>query len=138
MAYVQGDNNQVIINDADDFMNNYQKFNTQKEQLLDENMEYQQQIKENEQIIEELQKQYDELANNSDDEISNLNKVIDEFPLLEYKNMGLMINGNDINVQQEKDVAVIDGRIYFSKEIYIKLKNFLNHQLLWLMAFLQP
>lgn len=117
MTYVQGDNNQVIINDVDDFMNNYQKLNTQKEQLLDENMEYHQRIKEDEQTIEQLQKQYDDLMNNNNDEISNLNKAIDEFPLLEYKNMGLMINGNDINVQQEKNVAFIDGRIYFSKEI---------------------
>lgn len=91
VADIDGDGNTVNMNNVDDLISNYNDLVEDYEQLKDENKNY---YSENE--------KYKEQTENA--------------PTVELKNMGLCINGDDININKNDSCATINGVDYFSKE----------------------
>lgn len=54
---------------------------------------------------------------NLQNQIDDLNSKQNNIPSIEYKDLGLSINGEDIPVNRNSSMVVIDGREYISKEI---------------------
>lgn len=98
VADIDGDGNTVNMNNVDDLVKNYNDLVEDYEQLKNENKKY----------YEENEK-YKEQTENT--------------PTVELKNMGLCINGEDINMNTNNSCAVIDGTDYFSKEFIDNLVN---------------
>lgn len=96
IANVKGDNNTVNINSVDDLIKRYEELELQNSVNL---QNYDKVSKEN----EELKKQQE----NS--------------PVVQLKNLGLFVNGEELNVNKNNSYAVINGTDYFSKDFLLKL-----------------
>lgn len=84
-----------------------------EETLLHDEEEYQKLQNENKYLKEEndnLQKQIDDL-----------NIKQNNTPIIEYKDLGLSINGEDISINKSNSMVTINGMEYVSKEIMDKL-----------------
>lgn len=96
IANVKGNNNTVNINNVDDLINRYKELELQNSANL---QNYDKVSKEN----EELKKQ----QTNS--------------PVTQLKNLGLFVNGEEINVNKNNSYAIINGTDYFSKDFLLQL-----------------
>lgn len=96
---VIGDDNNVAINDIKDLIEDYQNMQVQNKSLLDQNTKYFNDFTDLNQKLEELQKQ------------------IDNIPSLEYQNLSLCIDAENIPVNKNNSMVIIDGKEYFSREI---------------------
>lgn len=80
-------------------------------------------VKESDEYIQ-LQNEKDHLEkenNNLQNQIDALNSKQNSIPVIEYKDLGLSINGEDIPINRSGSMIIIDGREYVSKEIADKL-----------------
>jgi len=103
---VEGDNNEVNINDlkkiSDDYINlkeEYSELQSQNISLTDQHL-----IDIN--TISEKEK-----------EIDNLKSQINDSPVFDYKNLTLSVDGQQIPINSNNSTVTIDGRDYMSKEI---------------------
>lgn len=87
---VTGDNNTININSVDDFIKDYQK-------VLTSNDRYAQQLEDTSKELEETKKQ-----------------IVDT-PLLNFKDLQLTIDGEEIPIDSTKSMVTIDGRDYLDK-----------------------
>lgn len=87
--------------------------NTVSESSIKDSNEYQQLLNE----YNKLQKENNELRN----KISELESRDVDIPIIEYKDLSLSIDGEDIPVNKSDSMIIIDGREYLSKEIADKL-----------------
>jgi hypothetical protein len=95
---VNGDGNTLTINNVNDLVDQYNKL-----------------VKDNE-TIEAQKNQYFEDYNKVLEENENLKAQLKGSPSIELKNMGLYIDGSEININKNKSYAIIDGTEYFSRE----------------------
>lgn len=100
---IVGNENEITINDIENFMNNYQVLQEQKESLLDQNEKYFNDLTEANSKIEELQLQTDNI------------------PAFNYSSLSLSVDAEDIPINKNNSMVTIDGREYVSKEIAEKL-----------------
>lgn len=100
---IVGNENEITVNDIENFMSNYQDVLKQKESLLAQNAKY-----------------FDDLID-ANDKIEELEVKMNKVPSLNYYNLGLSINAQDISINKNNSMIIIDGREYFSKEITEKL-----------------
>lgn len=91
IANVSGDNNTVNINSVDDLIKKYEELDLQNSTNL---------------------KNYDKVSK----EYEELSKKLNNNPTVELKNLGLFINGEEINVNKSNAYAIINGTEYFTKE----------------------
>lgn len=114
---VNGDDNDITINDIENFMQNYIQLKTDYESIAQQK----------DALVEQSTKYFNELitANNTIDElnsglsseINNLKSQLDSAPVLNYRNLALSIDVDDIPINPNKSMVTIDGRDYFSREI---------------------
>lgn len=103
MVNIIGDDNEVTFNDIKDLVDDYQDLITQNDSLTAQNTKY-----------------FDDLTN-ANNQIDDLQAKINDIPTINYSNLGLSINGEDIQINQNKSMISIDGRDYVSKEVMEKL-----------------
>lgn len=114
---VNGDDNDITINDIETFMQNYiqlqsdfESINQQKDSLVEQNTQYYNDLSNAKKTIEELNA-------GLNNEIDNLKSRLDSAPVLNYKNLALSIDVDDIPINTSNSMVTIDGRDYFSREI---------------------
>lgn len=103
IANVNGDNNTVEINNVSELIDAYNNLVSENDALKKQNDIYVDDLTDAKNNIETLESQ----LNNS--------------PILNYRNLSLSLNGNDIPVNSTNSMVTIDGRDYISKEIMEKL-----------------
>lgn len=72
----------------------------------------------------QLQSEFDQLKEQNaelENKVNELESKDDTIPSIEYKDLGLSINGEDIPINRSGSMVTIDGREYVSKEIAEKL-----------------
>lgn len=113
---VIGDNNTVNFNNIGDFIEDYQKIKSQNEYLIAQNGQYFEEL-------ETLRSNSDESAEKSSDEITRLNDEIvrlnDEinaFPNIQFKSVGLSIDGNSMPINTTDSSVIIDNKIYYAED----------------------
>lgn len=62
-------------------------------------------------------KQLEEENNNLRNQIDELESNNIDIPTIEYKDLGLSINGEDIPINKSKSMIIVDGKEYVSKEV---------------------
>lgn len=98
-----GNDNQVTINNVKDLIDGYLKLLSQNQSLLDQNSRYFNELTE---------------ANN---QIAELQSLTNDTPILNYSNLGLSIDAQDIPINKSNSMVSIDGREYFSRELTEKI-----------------
>lgn len=109
-----GDNNEVTMNNLKDLVEDYQKTKKENESLIAQNTKYFEDLTEANNTIKDYE-------NNANQQLKELQKQIDDMPSLEYQDLSLCIDVEDIPINRNNSMIIIDGREYFSKEITEKL-----------------
>ena len=109
--------NDITINDIENLMQNYTQLqsdidslNQQKDALVEQNTQYYNDLINANKIIEELN-------SGLNCEICNLKSQLDSTPVLNYRNLALSIDVDDIPINTNNSMVTIDGRDYLSREI---------------------
>lgn len=100
---VVGDGNDVSINDISNFVSDYLKLKEQNTNLTEQNAKY-----------------FDDLKSTSS-KVEELSKLMDDVPDIQYKNIGLSIEGDTIPINTTNSLIIIDNRSYYSDEFIYKL-----------------
>lgn len=116
IANVDGDNNTVNINDVDDLVNEYNRLTSENKSLVSQNAEYFDDLKEEKERVEELE-------NNTDSRIIELEQLLKDKPDVQFKNIGLAIEGEDIPINSTNSLVIINNRTYYSDEF---VKNLIS------------
>lgn len=103
MVNIIGDGNEVTINDIKEVLEDYLDLKTQHESLLAQNTKY-----------------FDDL-NKANEEIDKLHTLASEEPSINFTNLAMSIDGEDIQVNKNNSMVTIDGRDYISKELFEKI-----------------
>lgn len=98
VANLNGDNANIIINDIDDFISDYEELKIQNEGLNALNTQYSEQISANEA------------------ELKSLREQLGDAPDIKYYDLGLAINGENVPINANNSMVSINGRDYLSKE----------------------
>lgn len=62
-------------------------------------------------------------------ENENIKKQLNDFPVIEFKDLGFSVNGEDKNITKSKSMVLVNGNQYFSKDFLTSLvspKDFLS------------
>lgn len=103
MVNVIGDGNNVTINDIKEVLEDYLDLKTQNESLLAQNTKY-----------------FDDLTK-ANKEIDQLHMLSSEEPSINFTNLAMSIDGEDMPVNQNNSMVTINGRDYMSKELFEKI-----------------
>lgn len=103
IATVNGDNNNVTINNVDDLVNEYNSLLSENESLKEKNTSYFNDLTDTKEKLESLETQ------------------MGDVPQISYNSLGLTIDAQDISINKNNSMVTIDGREYLSKEIAEKL-----------------
>lgn len=98
VANVAGDNNTVTINNVDDLVNQYNKLLSENETLKAQNEQY----------FTDYTSQKD--VNNT------LTAQLEDSPTIEFRNLGLCIDGTNIPISSDRSEVVVNGREYVTKD----------------------
>lgn len=118
---ITGDNNEVVINDVESLIQNYLQLKLEHEELQKQKDDSASELA---QLTEDINQAYilmnskEEQANK---EIDNLKMQLNDSPSINYRNLGLCIDVEDIPINIDKSFVAIDGHEYFSREIVDKL-----------------
>ncbi len=94
-----GDNNEVTINSVKDLVDEYQRLQSQNKSLLDQNTKY-----------------FSDLSE-ANYQVSALQSKTNDMPEINFNNLALSIDAQDILINRNNSMVTIDGRDYFSREI---------------------
>lgn len=94
-----GDNNEVTINSVKDLVDEYQRLQSQNKSLLDQNTKY-----------------FSDLSE-ANYQVSALQSKTNDMPEINFNNLALSIDAQDILINKNNSMVTIDGRDYFSREI---------------------
>lgn len=114
---VVGDGNEITINDIGTLTQNYiqlqsdyESLNQQKDSLVEQSTKYFNDLANANKTIEELN-------SGLNSEIDNLKSQLDSAPVLNYRDLALSIDVDNIPINISNSMVTIDGRDYFSREI---------------------
>lgn len=102
---VIGDGNDITINDIKNLIEDYQNLKVQNDSLNAQNTKY-----------------FDDLTK-SNRQVDELQKLLEDIPDIQYKDLGLSINGNIIPINSLKSSVIINNRTYFSDDF---IKNLIS------------
>ena len=96
---VTGNDNEVTINSIKDLVDEYQRLQSQNKSLLEQNSKY-----------------FSDLTE-ANYQVSTLQSKSDDMPDINFNNLSLFIDAQDIPINKNNSMVTIDGRDYFSREI---------------------
>lgn len=105
IANVTGDGNTVTMNSVDDLVKSYNKLSEENETLKKQNQQY----------FEDYQL--------TKEEKEALNVQLKDTPAIQLKDLGLCIDGDDININRSNSYAIINGAEYFSRDFIDNLTS---------------
>ena len=106
---VIGDGNDVTVNDIRELVEEYQDLKKQNASLVDQNTKY---FDDLEKVTEELEL----LKGESGSEMERLNQQLSGMPSVEFRSMGLCMDGNDVAMDTTDSAVVVNNRVYYSDE----------------------
>ena len=113
---VIGDGNDVTVNDIRELVEEYQELKKQNTSLVDQNTKYFDDL-------EEVKEELELLKGESGSEVERLTQQLSEMPVVEFKNMGLCLDGNNVAMSTTNSVAVVNNQTYYSDEF---IKNLVD------------
>ncbi len=114
---INGNENDIIINDIETFTQNYLKLSSDYESLKQQKDSFSEQSAKYFDDLTDANNTIDELNIGYNQEIEDLKKQLDSAPVIDYKNLALCIDVDDIPINSNNSMVTIDGRDYFSREI---------------------
>ena len=114
---INGNENDIIINDIETFTQNYLKLSSDYESLKQQKDSFAEQSAKYFDDLTDANNTIDELNIGYNQEIEDLKKQLDSAPVIDYKNLALCIDVDDIPINSNNSMVTIDGRDYFSREI---------------------
>ena len=105
ISTVNGDNNEVTINNVEDLVNEYLELVSENKSLTQQNMKY-----------------FDELSRYGE-EAKDAKQLIDSMPSIQFKNIGLSIDGEIIPIDLNNSSVVINDKQYYSEDFIYGLVN---------------
>ena len=109
MVNIIGDDNEVTINDIKDLVEDYQNLQKQNKSLTDQNMKYFDELTEASDKIKDYE-------NQTNTRVQELEQQLNDSPDIQFKDIGLSVNGENIPINSTKSSAIINNRIYYSDE----------------------
>ena len=109
MVNIIGDGNEVTINDIKDLVEDYQNLKSQNASLVKQNTKYFNDLSVANDKIESYEKQ-------TDSTVQELEQMIGEMPNIQFKTLGLSIEGNVIPINSTDSVAIINNRTYYADD----------------------
>lgn len=109
IANVNGDNNTVTINSVDDLINEYSELTSENKSLVSQNTKYYDEL-------EEAKSKIEEYENQSNSKVQELEEQLNDKPDIQFKNISLSINGENIPINPMNSSAIINNRTYYSDE----------------------
>lgn len=109
IANVSGDNNTVTINSVDDLINEYKELTAENKALVSQNTKYYDEL-------EEANKKLEEYEQQSASKVQELEQQLSDKPEVQFRNIGLSIEGEDIPINATDSSVVINNRTYYSDE----------------------
>lgn len=116
MVNVIGDGNNVTINDIKELIEDYQNLKIQNDSLVAQNTKYFNDLTEANSKVESYETQ-------SNSKVQELEQQLSDMPDVQFKDIGLSVNGEIIPVNSTKSSAIIDNRTYYSDEF---VKNLID------------
>lgn len=110
ISNITGNNNQITINDISMLVAGYQNIKEQNQQLQQMNTQYYELIQEKDRQIKEYSEQEEALN-------QKLNGLLTDSPTITYQDRDLYISAEKIPINTLNSMIVIDGREYLSREI---------------------
>lgn len=114
IANVNGDNNTVNINSVDDLIEEYSELASENKSLVSQNTKYYDEL-------EEAQNKIAEYESQSNSKVQELEQQLNDMPNVQFKDLGLSVNGEDIPINPTRSSVVIDNKTYYSDEFVYKL-----------------
>lgn len=96
---VTGNDNQVTINSIKDLIDDYQRLQSQNKSLLEQNSKY-----------------FSDLTE-ANCQVSTLQSFTNDIPEINFNNLSLSLDAQDILINKNNSMVTIDGGDYFSREI---------------------
>ena len=109
MVNIIGDDNEVTINDIKDLVEDYQNLQKQNKSLTDQNIKYFDELTEASNKIQDYE-------NQSNTRVQELEQQLNESPDVQFKDIGLSVDGENIPINSTKSSAIINNRTYYSDE----------------------
>ena len=103
ISNIEGDNNNVTINDVSDLVNEYNNLLEEIESLKAKNTSY-----------------FNDLTD-AKNQLEAVENQMKDVPQITYDSLGLVLDAQDVSINKNDSMVTIDGRVYFSKEITEKL-----------------
>lgn len=113
---ITGNDNEVTINSIKDLVDEYQRLQSQNQSLLEQNSKYFSDLEEAQNIIIETK-------NQSTSKMQELEQQLKDTPNLQFKNIELSIDGEDIPINSINSSVIINNRAYYSDEF---IKNIID------------
>lgn len=105
-----GDDNEVTINDIKEFVEEYQNLKNQNGSLVAQNTKYFDELEETKHKMESDEEQ-------SDSKVQELEKIIAEFPDIQFRDIGLSVDGNAIPINAKESAVIVHNKTYYSEDI---------------------
>ncbi len=109
MVNIIGDDNNVTINDIKELIADYQELKVQNDVLTAQSTEFYNEL-------EDAKNKIEEYENNSDYRVQELEKQLNDKPNVQFKDVGLSVNGENIPFNSKDSSVVINNRAYYSDE----------------------
>lgn len=120
IANVNGDNNTVTVNSVDDLISEYSELVSENKSLVSQNTKYYDEL-------EEAKNKIEEYENQSDTKVQELEQQINDMPDVQFRDMGLSVNGEVIPINSTDSSVVINNRTYYSDEFVKSLVDSNNN-----------
>lgn len=127
---VIGDNNDVTINNVSDFIEEYQNLKKVNKVIRSQNDEYYEELEKLHNEAESSAGKYNEETDRLNSQIEqlngvieDLNKEINEFPDIQFKDLALSIDGDNIPLNTAQSSVVINNKTFYS---YDFIENILD------------
>lgn len=100
---VLGDNSNVTVNDISSVLTDYENLKVENESIKEQNSSY-----------------YSELQVKNE-ELSEIKQQMKKVPDIQYKNLSLCIDSENIPINSQQSMIILDGKEYLSKDFADKL-----------------
>lgn len=120
IANVNGDNNTVTINSVDDLINEYSELTSENKSLVSQNTKYYDEL-------EEAKSKIEEYENQSNSKVKELEQQINDMPDVQFRDIGLSVNGEIIPINSTDSSVVVNNRTYYSDEFVKSLVDSNNN-----------
>ena len=106
---IDGNDNEVTINDLKDLIEDYENLKKQNTSLVSQNAKYFDEL-------EDVNNKMKDLDDQSSSKVEELENQLNDMPIVQFKSLGLSINGEDIPINADNSSVIVNNRTYYAEE----------------------